>query len=186
MCVPDVIKNINVKVFNLISRINETRHIIWDETCKFMCRLSASVCNNRQRWNEDKCRSECKELINKGICDKGFISNPSNCECECDKSCDIGEYLDYKNCQCRNSIANKLVEECTKIVDESKIYNNTSNTISSNDLLSDCVSCTPYIVLFAVFLVTSVIFGCAFMYFCWRLKKDNARIKFYPCTRTTI
>ena len=23
-------------------------------------------------------------------------SNPSNCECECDKSCDIGEYLDYK------------------------------------------------------------------------------------------
>ena len=34
---------------------------------------------------EDKCRSECKELINKGMCDKGFIWNPSNCECECDK-----------------------------------------------------------------------------------------------------
>ena len=26
LCVPDVIKNINVKVFNLISRTNETRH----------------------------------------------------------------------------------------------------------------------------------------------------------------
>ena len=47
--------------------------------------------------NEYKSRSECKELIDKRICDKGFIWNSSNCECECDKSCDIGEYLDYKN-----------------------------------------------------------------------------------------
>ena len=28
------------------------------------------------------------------ICDEGFIKNPSNCECKCDKSCDVGEYLD--------------------------------------------------------------------------------------------
>ena len=27
LCVPDTIKNLNVKVFNLISRANETRHI---------------------------------------------------------------------------------------------------------------------------------------------------------------
>ena len=30
-------------------------------------------------------------------CEKGFIWNPSNCECEYDKSCDIGEYLGYEN-----------------------------------------------------------------------------------------
>ena len=60
-------------------------------------KLDASVCNNKQRWNEDKCRCECKELIDKGICDKGFNWNPSNCECECNKSYDVGEYLDYKN-----------------------------------------------------------------------------------------
>ena len=29
LCVPDTIKNINVKVFNLMSRTNETRHIKW-------------------------------------------------------------------------------------------------------------------------------------------------------------
>ena len=52
--------------------------------------------------NEYKCRSECKELIDKIICDKGFIWNSSNRECECDKSCDIGEYLDYKNCNRKN------------------------------------------------------------------------------------
>ena len=98
LCVQDVVKNIDVKAFNLMSRINETRHIIWHETCKCICRLTASVCNNKQRWNEDKCRCECREdLTDEGICDKGFIWNPSNCECECNKSCSKGECLDYKN-----------------------------------------------------------------------------------------
>ena len=100
-CVPDVIKNLNIKVFNLISRTNETRHMQWYETCKCECRLDAIVCNIKQRWNKNKCRCECKELIDKGICDKGFIWNPSNCECECDKNCDFSEYLDYENCKCR-------------------------------------------------------------------------------------
>ena len=54
LCVPDITKNINVKVFNLMARINETRQIVWHETCKCI-------------WNEDKCRCECKEdLIKNG------------------------------------------------------------------------------------------------------------------------
>ena len=53
-CVPNVIKDLNIKVFNLMSRNNETRHIKWHETCKCKCRLDASVCNNKQRWNNDK------------------------------------------------------------------------------------------------------------------------------------
>ena len=59
------------------------------------CRLDASAYNNKQRWNDDKCRCECKELIDEGVYDKGYAWNPSNCECKCDKSCDFGEYLDY-------------------------------------------------------------------------------------------
>ena len=47
--VPDIIRNLNVKVFNLISRTNETRHIKWHEMYKYKCRLDASVCNNKQR-----------------------------------------------------------------------------------------------------------------------------------------
>ena len=101
ICVSDVVKDLNVKVFNLMSRTNVTRNIKWHETCKCKCRLDASVCNNKQRWNDDKCRCECKELINKGICDEEYAWNPSNCECECDESCDVGEYLDYENCKCR-------------------------------------------------------------------------------------
>ena len=44
---------------------------------------------------------EFKELIDKDVCDKGFIWNSSNCKCECYKSYDLSEYLDYKNCKCK-------------------------------------------------------------------------------------
>ena len=121
ICVSDVIKKLNIKVFNLMSRTNETRHIEQHETCKCKCRLDGSVCNNKQRWNDHKCRCECKELIEKGVCDKGFIWHPSNCECECNKSCDVGECLDYENCSWRKKIVDKLVEECTETVEELKL-----------------------------------------------------------------
>ena len=49
ICVPDQIKNINVKVFNLLSRTNETRHIKCHNTFKCKCTLVASICNNKQR-----------------------------------------------------------------------------------------------------------------------------------------
>ena len=42
MCIPDVFKNINHKVFNQMSKTNEKLH----ETCKCKFRLDASVCNN--------------------------------------------------------------------------------------------------------------------------------------------
>ena len=44
---------------------------------------------------------KCKELIDKDVCDKGSTWNPSNCECECNKSFDVGEYLDNENYKCR-------------------------------------------------------------------------------------
>ena len=49
ICVPDVVKDLNVKVFNLMSRTNETKNIKWHETCKCECRLDAIVYNNKQR-----------------------------------------------------------------------------------------------------------------------------------------
>ena len=84
-----------------MSRTNETRHIKWHGTCQWKCRQGASVCNNKRRWNKDKCRFECKKLIDKGVYSKGFTWNSSNCECEYDKSCGVDEYLGDENCKCR-------------------------------------------------------------------------------------
>ena len=156
--VPDKIKNTNVKVFNLISKTNAKKQIKWHKTCTCRCRLNASVCNNKQRWNDDKCRSKCKELITKEMCEKGFIWNHSNCECECDKSCDTGEYLDYKNCKCRIMIIDKLIEECSENIDENEmIYNETLDIISSSENNKASDSCIVYIVLFSVFLIRNII-----------------------------
>ena len=101
LCVPDIVKDMNIKVFNLLVRINETRKIVWHEMCKCVCRLASAIYNDRQEWNENKCRCECKEdLVSKLVCDKGYMWNPSTCSCECDRYCDTGQPLDYKNCVC--------------------------------------------------------------------------------------
>ena len=91
----------NIKAFNLASRTNETRYISWQETCACKCRLDASLCNNKQRWNGDKCKCQCKKLIDKDRCEDGVAWNPSTSECECNGSCDVGKFLDYMNCKCR-------------------------------------------------------------------------------------
>ena len=151
--VPDVIKDLNVKVFNLMSRTNETTHMKWDGTCKCVCWLDAKVCNNKQRWY-----------------DKGYAWNPSDCECECDKSFDVGEYLDHENCKCRKKLVDKLVDECTETVEEVKI---TKITLAENENSYNYSTCTVYIVLFWMFFAINVGgIGTYFVYFHWYLKKD--------------
>ena len=56
-------------------------------------------------------------MIDIGIFDKGFIWNPSNCECKFDKSCDLEKYLECKNCKCRKRLIDKLVEECSENIE---------------------------------------------------------------------
>ena len=152
LCVTDIVKNLCIKVFNLMWRTNETRHIKWHGTCKCKSRLDASACNNKQRWSEDKCMCECEELIDKGLWDKGFIWNPSNCKCECDKSCDIGEHLDYSNCKWREKLVDKLIEECTKNIDEVEI-----TEITQGKNKHKYSSCIVYKVLFWISFIFFII-----------------------------
>ena len=144
LCVADVVKNLNAKAFNLISRTNETRHK-WHKTCKCKCRQDASVCNIKQCWNKDNCRRECKKLIDKGVYDEEFIWNTINCECERDKLCDIGEYLDYENGKCRKRFVDKLVEEYTETNNEVKL---SKKTLAENEYKYKCSFCTLYICYF--------------------------------------
>ena len=75
--------------------------------------------------------------------------NPSNCECECDKSCNIGEYLDYSSCKYRKNIIDPLVEECTENTDETKLVNITVE----NENNSRYTSYLVYKVLFLIFFI---------------------------------
>ena len=115
------------------------------------------------------------------MCNKGFIWNPSNCEYECDKLCNIGEYLE--NCTCRKKVVDKLVEECTETVEEVKLA---KITLAEDKNKHKCSSCTLHIALFSIFFTINVGIATYFVYFHWYLKKDVTRVVIGTRTQTTI
>ena len=164
LCVPNVIKVVNMQVYNFLMRLNETRNVLWHESCKYVCKLNSSVCNNKQIWNDDTCRCDCNEDF-AGVlsCDKGYAGNPSICECQCDKWCKSGQYLDHKDCVCKNKLIGRLIEECTSVINETMINNKDSG---NNNTLQNV-----FIGLFSVAVLIGIICFCVFAYFKWF--KDN-------------
>ena len=178
ICVPKIIKNVNMKVYNFLKRLNETRNVLWHESCKCVCRLNSSVCNSKQIWNSDTCRCDCNEdfagIIN---CNKGYMWNPSTCECQCDKWCKSSQYLDHKNCVCKNKLIGRVIEECTSVINETMI-NNKDNLTNNN----------TYLTLFIVYLIRFIVFLIGFMYYCRRSNFDRRKLRdfIYPKIKTSI
>ena len=57
-----------VKVFNLMSRVNETSFEVQHESCKCKCTLNGNLSNSERKWHHDKCWYEYKELVNWSSC----------------------------------------------------------------------------------------------------------------------
>ena len=112
-------------------------------------------------------------MIDKGVCNEGYFFNPSNCKCECDTSCGIGEYLDYLKCKYRKELIDPLVEDCTENIDETKLVN---KTLDKNQNKDQCCSCIVYIVLFCIFFAITVGIGIYFVYSHWYLKKYSGSV----------
>ena len=127
LCIPGIVKRVNMQVYNFLMRLNETRSVC--KRCKCVCKLNSSVCNNKQIWNSDTCKYDCNEdFACKINCTKGYMWNPSTCECQCDIWCKPGQYLDHKNCICKNKLIGRVIEECTSVINETMI-NNVDNKI---------------------------------------------------------
>ena len=77
-------------------------------------------------------------------------------ECECDKACDVGEYLEYENCKCRNKLVDQIVDECVETVEKVKLA---QITLAENENRYKCSSCTVYIVLMIVVFTIYVRIG---------------------------
>ena len=121
--------------------LNETRNALWHESCK----LNSSVCNNKQIWNDDTCRCDCNEDFT-GVmyCDKGYTWNLSTCEYQCDTWCKPGQYLDHKNCICKNILIGRVIEESTRVINETMINNKDNKDNKDNN---------TYLLLFIGFLI---------------------------------
>ena len=159
MCVPYIIKGINMKVYNFLMRLNETRNVLWHKSCKCVCRLNSSVCNSKQIWNSDTCRCNCNEDF-AGIisCDKGYMRNPSTCKCQCGMWCKPGQYLDHKDCVCKNKLVGRIIAECTSVINET-MMNNRDNEDNDNTITN------IFIGLFSVLLYVGIVCFCVFAYF---------------------
>ena len=174
LCVPNIIKNVNMKVYNFLIRLNVTHNVLWHESCKCVCLLNSSVCNSKQIWNSDACRCDCNEdfagIIN---CTKGFMWNPSTCECQCKIWCKPGQYLDHKNCVCKNKVSGRIIGECTSVINKTMIN-------SKNNIVNDNTITNIFIGLFSVLLFIGIVCFCMFAYFKWikgkKLFKKNILI----------
>ena len=103
---------------------------------------------------------------------------------QCDKICNVGEYLDYENCKCRNKLVEPLINECTETVEEVKLA---QITLAKNENSYKCNSCTVYIVSMIVVFIISTRISVYFVCYNWSLVKNNdSCIKFGTCTQTTI
>ena len=178
ICVPDVTKRVNMQVYNFLMRLNETRNVLWHESCKCICKLNSSICNNKQIWNSNTCRCDCNEdFIGIIKCAKDFIWNPSTCECQCDKWCKHGQYLDHKKCVCKNKLIGRVIEECTSVINETMITN--KDNITNNN---------TYLILFIVFLIGLIVFLIGFIYYFRRSNFDRKKVRdfIYPNVKTSI
>ena len=101
-CSANDIENIGLKVSNLLTQNSETIQIEKQKSSWCRCKLNKGTCNNKQIWIKDTC--ECKKINTKEFCDSGFIWDLSVCICECNKYCDIYEYLGHKSCICKRKI----------------------------------------------------------------------------------
>ena len=162
ICVPKI-----MNVYNSLMRLNETHNVLWHENCKCVCRLNSSVCNSKQIWNSNTCRCDCNEDFTGIIsCNKGYTWNPSTCECQCDKWCKTGQYLDHKDCVCKNKLVGRLIEECTSVINETMI-NNKDNINNCNTIRN------IFIVLFSVVIFIGIVCFCVFAYLRWFKGKNK-------------
>ena len=83
VCIPDIVKNVTVKMFDLMNLENTTKQVKFRESCKCVCKINSSVCSEKQKFNKDTCRCQC--LVNKK-CQNDFVWNHSNSECEYKKA----------------------------------------------------------------------------------------------------
>ena len=150
-----------MKVYNFLMRLNETRNVLWHESCKCVRKLNSSVCNNKQIWNSDTCRCDCNEDF-AGIINytKGYMWNPSTCECQCDMWCKPDQYLDHKNCICKNKLIGRVIAECTSVINETMINN--KDNIDNNNTIKNI-----FIGIFSEVIFSVIVCFCVFAYFKW-------------------
>ena len=84
--------------------------------------------------------------------------------CECDKSCNIGEYLDDSSCKCRKKLVDPLVEECTENINETELVKKKKTLDKSEDRWNSHVVCRALFWTFFIFFLIIIGISIYFVY----------------------
>ena len=106
-------------------------------SCQCKCKFDGKKCNSNQKWNNDKCQCECKNL-KEHVCEKGYIWNPATF------SCINGKYL--------ARVIDNWVTTCDEIIDTTKTVPAKSTSINFYILLT--------LLLITITLLIAVNFYC--------------------------
>ena len=79
----------------MIKGINKSKTIVKHISCGCRCEYDGRKCSLKQKQNNDKCQSECIKPIKNRAPENDYAPNPSICACQCDKDCEIKEYVKY-------------------------------------------------------------------------------------------
>ena len=60
ICVPSKTKEVNVKTFNIITRINGSKRLIKYISCECKCKCNSATFNCNQKWNNKTCQCDVK------------------------------------------------------------------------------------------------------------------------------
>ena len=138
----------NLKVFNLVSGVDETKFVVQHESRECKCRLNESVCNSKQKWNHVDCQYQCKELDDWGSCKNGYIWHFSTCDCECNKVCQIDKHWDIRNCSCKTRLIGKLV-----LQRENEILNTTETLVDDEKVVCTKGNCLTHAISLVLILL---------------------------------
>ena len=128
----------------MISQQNKFKNVSFHKSCKCGCLLDKKVCNNKQKWNKNKCRCECLEI----------------------KDCNVGFSWNVVNYRCEFKKAAKLIVEKECDVETNDVIENKKTT-----LIKKIENCKPFVASSILFVSASIILSGVMIYFC--LKSRN-------------
>ena len=86
ICVINKIKVVNLRIFKMITGINESKTLTKHISYKCICKFDTRKCSSNQKWNNDKCQCEYKNLAEHHVCVKKVTFwNPVTCTSETGK-----------------------------------------------------------------------------------------------------
>ena len=145
VCIPNKTEDLNLSMFNMNTRINESKTLTNHTSCECKCKFERKKSNPDQLWNNDKCWCECKKHH---ICQKDYVWNSATCNCENEKH--LASIIDDSPTICDEAI--ESFDEELKTIPKTKSFNRKKVTCNTQNF---CVLLAFLLITIALLIAVS-------------------------------